>query len=85
MRNTDGSSTSQRITTMTIAGTVGIMAAMLVAAMTLTVAPREAEAKPEFAQQTGLPCGQCHVNPGGSGKLKPFGQKFKNNGYKLKR
>jgi hypothetical protein len=60
------------------------MAAMLVAATTLTVAPRQAQAKPEFAQQTGFPCGQCHVSPGGGGKLKAFGQKFKNNGFKVK-
>jgi hypothetical protein len=60
----------------------GMAAAALVA--TVTLAPREAAAKPEFAAQTKLPCGQCHVSPGGSGPLKPFGQKFKANGYKLK-
>jgi hypothetical protein len=42
-----------------------------------------ANAKPEFAAQTKLPCGQCHTNPSGSGKLKAFGEKFKENGYKL--
>ncbi len=44
-----------------------------------------AQAKPEFAAQTGLPCGQCHVNPAGGGKLKAFGEKFKANGFKLKK
>lgn len=48
------------------------------------VAPRYAVAKPEFAAQTKLPCGQCHANPAGGGALKPFGQKFKANGFKLK-
>jgi len=42
-----------------------------------------ANAKPEFAAQTKLPCGQCHVNPAGGGKLKAFGEKFKANGNKL--
>jgi hypothetical protein len=44
-----------------------------------------ASAKPEFAAQTGLPCGQCHANPAGGGKLKPFGEKFKENGFKVKK
>ena len=42
-----------------------------------------ANAKPEFAAQTGLPCGQCHQNPAGGGKLKSFGEKFKANGNKV--
>jgi hypothetical protein len=42
-----------------------------------------ANAKPEFAAQTKLPCGQCHQNPAGGGKLKAFGEKFKANGNKL--
>lgn len=46
--------------------------------------PRQAAAKPEFAAQTGLPCGQCHSNPAGGGKLKAFGEKFKANGFKVK-
>jgi len=53
-------------------------------ALALTVAPRHAAAKPEFAGQTGLPCGQCHSNPAGGGKLKAFGEKFKANGNKVK-
>jgi len=51
------------------------------AAAVLLVAP--ANAKPEFSAQTKLPCGQCHVNPAGGGKLKSFGEKFKANGNKL--
>jgi hypothetical protein len=61
----------------------GATAAILIAgAMSLTVS-QPANAKPEFAAQTGKPCGQCHVNPAGGGKLKPFGEKFKENGFKL--
>jgi cytochrome c553 len=65
--------------------TTGLLAAVAAAALVaaVTVAPRQAAAKPEFAAQTGLPCGQCHVNPGGGGPRKPFGEKFKANGYKL--
>jgi hypothetical protein len=84
MRNTENSSTSKLIKTTAVAGTAGMVAALLAAAVMLTVGSRQAEAKPEFAQQTGLPCGQCHVSPGGGGKLKAFGQKFKNNGFKVK-
>jgi hypothetical protein len=47
--------------------------------------PSPAIAKPEFSARTGLPCGQCHVNPAGGGKLMAFGQKFNANGYKLKK
>ena len=56
--------------------------AFLVVATTLGV-PSPANAKPEYAAQTKLPCGQCHQNPAGGGKLKSFGEKFKANGYKL--
>jgi hypothetical protein len=61
----------------------GIAAAILIAgAMSLTVS-QPANAKPEFAAQTGKPCGQCHANPAGGGKLKPYGETFRANGYKL--
>jgi hypothetical protein len=56
--------------------------AFLAIAMTLGV-PSPANAKPEYAAQTKLPCSQCHQNPAGGGKLKSFGEKFKANGYKL--
>jgi len=58
-------------------------AAAAVLITTTAFAPRPAAAKPEYAAQTKLPCGQCHVSPGGGGPLKPFGQKFKDNGHKL--
>jgi hypothetical protein len=61
----------------------GAVAALLFAATTLVVAPREAAATPAYAQQTGLPCGQCHVNKAGGGKLTAKGAKFKANGHKL--
>lgn len=59
-----------------------IAAATLILGMVI-VLPRSATAKPEFAVKTGLQCGQCHVNSGGGGKLKPFGEAFEANGFKL--
>ena len=58
-------------------------AAAVVLVTATTFAPTPAAAKPEYAAQTKLPCGQCHVSPGGGGPLKPFGEAFKANGYKL--
>jgi hypothetical protein len=61
----------------------GAAAALLVAGALSVTASRPANATPAFAQQTGKPCGFCHVNPAGGGKLKPAGEKFKENGNKL--
>lgn len=61
----------------------GAAAAVLIAGAASLVTVRTANAKPEFAAQTGLPCGRCHVNPAGGGKNTPFGEKFKANGNKL--
>jgi len=66
-----------------IPAAIGIAAALLIGGSIALLAPRQASAKPEFAAQTGLPCGQCHVNPAGGGKLKSLGEKFKENGFKL--
>jgi hypothetical protein len=64
--------------TLTVAaGAIAALAAIVVAAVALTIAPPRAEATPQLAAQTKFPCGQCHVNAGGGGKLKPFGQKYK--------
>lgn len=59
-------------------------AALLVAGTVVVLAPSPVSAKPEFAAQTGLPCGQCHTNAAGGGDLKAFGKKFKANGYKVR-
>jgi hypothetical protein len=61
-------------------GSAGLAIAALALAAALS---QPAHAKPEFAAQTGLPCGQCHVAQTGGGKLKAFGEAFKANGYKL--
>jgi glycine/D-amino acid oxidase-like deaminating enzyme len=83
MTDTRNSRSLRVAATIVLAGATGLAAAVLLAAAALTVAPRTAEALPQYAQQTGLPCAQCHVNPAGGGKLKPFGQRFKAKGHKL--
>jgi hypothetical protein len=63
---------------------VGVaLVAALAIGWAVVAAPRSAQAKPEFAAQTGKPCGTCHQNPAGGGALKPFGAAFKANGFKL--
>jgi hypothetical protein len=54
---------------------IGSAVAAIILAGALIGGP--AAAKPEFAAQTGKPCGACHVNPGGGGKLTGAGEKFK--------
>jgi hypothetical protein len=66
----------------TAAATATAILLGMTAALTVSTT---ASAKPEFAAQTGLPCGQCHANPAGGGKLKPFGEKYKENGFKVKK
>jgi len=60
----------------------GAVTAIVIAGAMSLAFSQSANAKPEFAAQTGKPCGQCHVNPAGGGKLKPAGEKFKANGFK---
>jgi len=61
----------------------GAAAAILIAGTMSVIVSQSASAKPEFAAQTGKPCGECHQNPAGGGALKEFGEKFKANGFKL--
>jgi hypothetical protein len=63
---------------------VGITGAVFVVGAVTVFGAAPANAKPEFSAATKLPCGQCHANPAGGGKLKAFGEKFKANGNKLK-
>jgi hypothetical protein len=60
----------------------GTAAAILIAGTASVTVSRQANATPQYATQTGKPCGQCHENPAGGGKLKAAGEKFKANGYK---
>jgi len=49
----------------------------------LVLAPQKAQATPEYATQTKLPCGRCHVNPAGGGPNNAFGKAFQANGHKV--
>lgn len=74
---------SNRIRTGALCLGAGIAATLLLGATATLIGTTAANAKPEFAAQTGMPCGQCHQNPAGGGKLKAFGEKFKANGNKV--
>jgi hypothetical protein len=77
-------STSTRIRIAARCIAVGVCITALLGAGAALVGTTTANAKPEFAAQTKLPCGQCHTTASGGGKLKAFGEKFKANGYKVK-
>ena len=50
------------------------LASGLVLTLATTTPVRTAHALPIYSQETGLPCGRCHVNPYGSG---PQGNRVK--------
>jgi hypothetical protein len=63
-------------------GAASVAAAVLIGAGAITVSPRQAQATPAYAKQTGLPCGRCHVNPAGGGRETAFGKEFAAEGHK---
>jgi hypothetical protein len=70
--------------TMTLlCGAAGMAAAVLIVGAAATLSPRQAQALPAYAAQTGLPCGKCHENPAGGGPRNAFGQAFAANGHKV--
>jgi hypothetical protein len=84
MNRSEFRGTYNSIRSISLCWTAGIVTALLAGAAAAVVGTTPANAKPEFAAQTGLPCGQCHTNPAGGGKLKAFGEKYKANGFKVK-
>jgi hypothetical protein len=68
-----------------LGGVASIWFAVLLAGAAVSVTPRQAQALPQYAAQTGLPCGRCHVNPAGGGERTAFGKAFAANGHKLKK
>lgn len=85
MRERESSvSSSVRAVSVVLGGMTGLLAIGFLVAGILAIGMQQVSAKPEYARSTGRPCVQCHVNPAGSGPLKPFGQKFKSNGYQIK-
>jgi cytochrome c553 len=77
MRNPENWSIFESMMATVAIGALAALAAIVVAATALTIAPPQAEATPQLAQQTKFPCGRCHTSPGGGGKLTSFGQKYK--------
>jgi len=61
----------------------GAVVTLLFAATIVVLAPREAAATAAYGQQTGMACGQCHMNPAGGGKLTTFGMNWQAKGHKL--
>ena len=61
----------------------GAGAVALIAGFAAFAVPRPADALPAYAQQTGLACGRCHVNPAGGGARTAFGNAFAANGHKV--
>ncbi|HML08954.1 MAG TPA: hypothetical protein VK430_12615 [Xanthobacteraceae bacterium] len=61
----------------------GSVATLLFAAAMLVVAPRQAAATAQWAEINHMPCGGCHVNPAGGGKLNNVGLKFQLHGHKF--
>ena len=80
MRETKASSGLTVVRTAMIAGAAGLASALLLAAATLVMSPREAVANPTFAQQTGQPCGKCHTAK--PPELNSYGKSFKARGNK---
>jgi hypothetical protein len=63
---------------------IGTGAAILTAVVVAIVAFRPAQANPQFAAETKLPCTQCHTSaPFTAGNLTDFGKKFHDNGNKV--
>ena len=60
-----------------IFGVVGLMGAAILG---LGFSPRQANAVPSFARQTGQPCATCHT---AFPELTPFGRRFKLGGYTM--
>ena len=55
----------------------GLLAvATVVLAAEVAVVPLRAQATPAYARQTGRPCGSCHVNRSGGGRLTADGAAF---------
>jgi hypothetical protein len=82
MSSTRGSNALIPVMTI-LCGAGGVAAAVLIAGAAVAFSPRQASALPAYAQQTGLRCGRCHVNPAGGGPNTAFGKAFAANGHKV--
>jgi hypothetical protein len=64
-------------------GLAGALATALVVGVGAFSVSQRADALPAYAQQTGLACGRCHVNPAGGGARTSFGNAFQANSHKV--
>ncbi len=62
---------------------IRVLSAALLALAMVSMASEAAQALPIYAARTGLPCGQCHINPEGGGPRTSFGRAFAANGHRL--
>jgi hypothetical protein len=67
-------STSSVLRIMLLAGSASVVGATLMAVAATAVAPRSAEARAAFSQQTGFACTKCHTAPPA---LSGYGKAFK--------
>ena len=81
MKDTDVSSNAITARTRIIA----VVVTGLFFAAAFVVAPRSAEAKPEYAAKEGKACGYCHKNPAGGGERNARGKQYEANGHKFKK
>ena len=65
--------------------TIAVVFTGLFIAALLVVAPRHAEAKPEYAAKEGKACGYCHKNPAGGGDRNVKGKQYEDNGHTFKK
>jgi len=63
-----------------VASVARALAFVVIAVSTIIATPRQAQALPSFARQTGQACGACHTD---YPQLTPFGRRFKLGGYTL--
>ena len=54
----------------------GFLAVATVVFPEVAVVPQRAQATPAYARETGRPCGSCHVNRAGGGRLTEAGVEF---------
>ncbi len=66
-----------------LCGLGGALATALIVGVAAFSASQRADALPAYAQETGLACGRCHVNPAGGGARTSFGNAFLANGRKV--
>jgi hypothetical protein len=84
MREADVSSTVNVARATIIPGVAVLIIGIFVAAA-LVVAPRNAEARPEYAAKEGKACAYCHKNPAGGGERNARGKQYEANGHKFKK